>query len=443
MLIYGTTVYIGSVPVDTLYGDFTINVYQDLIHKGYILALCHGEINSDVLTTRIHSSCITSETLGSMDCDCVAQLNGAIEAISKTNGILFYLIQEGRGCGYVGKSRACMAVQESEQRGDETPKTTFEAYKELGMCHDYRNYSNIGDICHMLDIKPEWVLLSNNPDKIKGLLAAGQTIKEVASIEIPPNPFNYSYLWSKMQTGHILHQVKTKHHPKHNIPKEVKNFEPKTLATSQRFIYCSSYFLPLKAIQDHVLVEESQLVPGMELVNNESYGNRKLVEIVDKSLYEKFPDLLTQPYWFQVHVYFDIISHMDFVVLEYSVDKRQVPAIRIHSESLLNRFPLTEPRYRNKFKNSILRIVQNRHGYIFLMHRDGKGLGLGNLCLNMAYKNAGEEDSRDYDPIFVLLREHIGDRKIDILHSGQSLDRLKAALDSKEIPVREWVNIEE
>jgi 3,4-dihydroxy 2-butanone 4-phosphate synthase/GTP cyclohydrolase II len=60
----------------------------------------------------MHSSCITSETLGSMDCDCVQQMNEAFKKIAeKKSGILFYLIQEGRGCGYVGKSRACMIVQ--------------------------------------------------------------------------------------------------------------------------------------------------------------------------------------------------------------------------------------------------------------------------------------------------------------------------------------------
>jgi len=47
----------------------------------------------------------------SLDCDCKQQLNGAIKKICANNGILFYLIQEGRGCGYVGKSRACMNVQ--------------------------------------------------------------------------------------------------------------------------------------------------------------------------------------------------------------------------------------------------------------------------------------------------------------------------------------------
>jgi 3,4-dihydroxy 2-butanone 4-phosphate synthase/GTP cyclohydrolase II len=82
-----------------------------LITKGYILAIAHGDIKSQTLYTRIHSSCVTSENMRSLDCDCVLQLEGAMKKIAeKKNGILFYLIQEGRGCGYVGKSRACMIV---------------------------------------------------------------------------------------------------------------------------------------------------------------------------------------------------------------------------------------------------------------------------------------------------------------------------------------------
>ena len=77
-----------------------------------------------------------------MDCDCVFQLNGAIKKISETDGILFYLIQEGRGCGYVGKSRGCMMTQASE--ATDKPLTTFDVYKAMGMKHDYRNYSNVG-----------------------------------------------------------------------------------------------------------------------------------------------------------------------------------------------------------------------------------------------------------------------------------------------------------
>lgn len=43
---------------------------------------------------------------------------------------------------------------------------TFEAYNLLGMKKDYREYDSIRDILKMLRINPEFVLLTNNPDKI-------------------------------------------------------------------------------------------------------------------------------------------------------------------------------------------------------------------------------------------------------------------------------------
>lgn len=109
--IYGTTVHIGKTELTTIYGNMTAYTFQDLIHKGYIVALVHGDLKAPTLYTRLHSSCVTSELMRSLDCDCVQQLNGAIQKICQGNGILFYLIQEGRGCGYVGKSRGCMTVQ--------------------------------------------------------------------------------------------------------------------------------------------------------------------------------------------------------------------------------------------------------------------------------------------------------------------------------------------
>ena len=55
----------------------------------------------------------------------------------------------------------------------------------------------------MLDINPEWTLLSNNPDKIKGMKSIG-LITSIESLEVPPNPFNYEYLLSKQQSAFVM-----------------------------------------------------------------------------------------------------------------------------------------------------------------------------------------------------------------------------------------------
>ena len=76
--IYGTSIYIGSTDLETVFGTFQAYTFQNVIHKGYVIALSKGDLESDRLYTRVHSSCVTSETLRSMDCDCVNQLEGAL-----------------------------------------------------------------------------------------------------------------------------------------------------------------------------------------------------------------------------------------------------------------------------------------------------------------------------------------------------------------------------
>ena len=128
--IYGETLYLAHCTLDTRYGLFRAYVFQDIIDKHYILALAHGDIvRASVLYTRLHSSCVTSETLLGCDCDCVQQLEGALKVIAeKGNGILFYMMQEGRGVGYVGKARDRMLVQASLDQ-----VSTFQAYAAMGL----------------------------------------------------------------------------------------------------------------------------------------------------------------------------------------------------------------------------------------------------------------------------------------------------------------------
>lgn len=85
-------------------------------------------------------------------------------------------MQEGRGCGYVGKSRDRMTVQYYE---DKQSITTFEAYDMLGLKHDYRDYTDIQSIVKILNIDSEFILLTNNPDKIQKFIKLGLKYKGV------------------------------------------------------------------------------------------------------------------------------------------------------------------------------------------------------------------------------------------------------------------------
>jgi 3,4-dihydroxy 2-butanone 4-phosphate synthase/GTP cyclohydrolase II len=199
--LYATTLYRATCSLDTRFGIFRAYIFQDLINKSYIIALAHGEITGPAtLYVRLHSSCVTSETLRGCDYDCVQQLEGAFKVIAaKGHGILFYLMQEGRGVGYVAKARDRMLVQASHDR-----LSTFQAYRLMGLKKDYRQYENISHICHLLGITAPFVVLTNNPDKVAALKAQGLPVAGTEALEFAPSAFNLAYLASKADAGHRL-----------------------------------------------------------------------------------------------------------------------------------------------------------------------------------------------------------------------------------------------
>ena len=67
-----------------------------------------GEIAGGApVLTRLHSACFTGDVLGSLKCDCGAQLGAALARMAANgSGLLLYLNQEGRGIGLANKMRA-------------------------------------------------------------------------------------------------------------------------------------------------------------------------------------------------------------------------------------------------------------------------------------------------------------------------------------------------
>lgn len=441
-IIYGTTIFLDKIILETVYGNFKAYIYLDLITKGNIIALVWDSIDpskESVLYTRIHSSCVTSETLRSMDCDCVSQLHGALEFMaSKSNGILFYLIQEGRGCGYVGKARACMMTQYDDQID------TFEAYNLLGMKKDYREYRNIKDICHMLNITAEFILLTNNPDKIKGLEDVGIKIKSTQSIEIKPTMFNQAYLISKEKSGHLLYETKKKLN-KYVLPYDkVEPFNPIRYDNMPRFIYCASYYIPIRPVDNMIILSKEKYeeikgdiinIPYTELSNNKIYINLSDEIIIKYSI--------DNPYWFKVNLYYDIATDKEYVILSYNENPNSIPIVRIHSESIFNRFPLTVRKYKDRYTESILKIIYNESGYIILLYNDGRGAGLGNLLLN--YNKMGlESDIRDYDACMMLLKnllEKNNQKSANMLYSNFSRQKIQKAIDNIHVNVINWIPV--
>lgn len=480
--LYGQTLYVANCSLDTRFGAFHAYIFQDIIDKHYIIALAHGDIlNSKVLYTRLHSSCVTSETLRGCDCDCVQQLEGAFKVISeKGNGILFYLMQEGRGVGYVGKARDRMLVQASLDQ-----VSTFQAYAAMGLKKDHRNYDNISQICHLLGIQASFVVLTNNPDKVDALKAQGIPVAGTEALEFEPSPFNLAYLTSKAAGGHILKRPAETKVRRALPPEPVVPFKPHALPEARRFIYSASYYLPVKPVDNDILLGEAQfkelfqkksverymagpkpLLMGYQLIRDNRFyvriDSENLTAFKKENPNDPIVDLLTTPYWFRVHVYYDIVTSQEFVVLTHGKSRPfDIPVVRLQSESLFNRFPLRSVDNRDKFKKSIKHIVTYGVGAVLLLYYDGRGAGFGAYATDLMLTESGQAtssdeayrklgvgyDSRDYEASMMLLKHHVPNEKIQmVMNSPASLvkkSEYAAALNHHRIEVDKWIFLDE
>jgi GTP cyclohydrolase II len=162
------------------------------------VALLIGEPEkAEAPLVRIHSECFTGDLLGSLRCDCGPQLHQAIQRMeAEGSGVLLYMAQEGRGIGLVNKLRA-YALQD---RGLDT----LDANRALGWDADERNFAAAALMLRDLGIT-RVRLLTNNPDKVAALQAAGIDVAGRLRHAIAANGVNDSYLETKARRfGHLL-----------------------------------------------------------------------------------------------------------------------------------------------------------------------------------------------------------------------------------------------
>src|SRR5215468_10688416 len=147
--IDGSLLALDERPLNTVHGRFRAHRFHNLSTGQPAVAVATGDITGrSPLLARVHSSCITSEAFGACDCDCAEQLDAAIAQIAHGGrGALFYLMQEGRGAGFVAKALDRMLVQASGNR-----LTTFEAYAQLGLPDDQRSYGEVAAMVRLLGV---------------------------------------------------------------------------------------------------------------------------------------------------------------------------------------------------------------------------------------------------------------------------------------------------
>ena len=197
---------IATADIPTAHGEFKLYAYESTDTTGESveadkthIALTKGDIaDAAPLLVRVHSQCLTGDVFGSLRCDCGEQLEIALQTIEKEGrGVLLYMRQEGRGMGLKEKLRAY-------QLQDSDGLDTVEANEHLGFPADLRDYGIGAQILADLGVQ-KMRLMTNNPQKVKGLDGHGLEIVERVPLQTEPNPFNHRYLQTKRsKLGHLL-----------------------------------------------------------------------------------------------------------------------------------------------------------------------------------------------------------------------------------------------
>jgi 3,4-dihydroxy 2-butanone 4-phosphate synthase/GTP cyclohydrolase II len=198
---------VASARLPTAYGEFTVHGYRARFAntEAEHVALTMGDVGDGrPALVRVHSECLTGDTLGSLRCDCGDQIDAALRRIAEEGrGVLLYLRQEGRGIGLMNKLRA----YELQDQGLDT----VEANERLGFKADHREYGIGVQILMDLGVRRARIL-TNNPQKAS-LSLYGFEVVERVPLEVPPRETNRAYLASKRtKLGHLLTAVPD--HPK-------------------------------------------------------------------------------------------------------------------------------------------------------------------------------------------------------------------------------------
>ena len=308
----GTLVGVGRETLPTRHGDFTVHRFQNCTTGAAPLAVAFGDLAGDEpVLARVHSSCITSEAYGACDCDCAEQLDRALAHIaSRGRGVLFYLIQEGRGAGVVAKALDRMLVQASGGR-----LTTFEAYARLGIPDDQRTYGEVAGMARLLGVRAPLRLLSNNPGKVAAVRAAGARVDGTEPLQIRASAYSRNYLDAKSRAGQTV--ASTAGVDAAVLPESVAVIDPEPLATAPRLVRLASYLLPVR---------------GADAA------------------------------WFRLHVYLDSVARHERIVLTYGTGGDDV-LVRLQRERLLDRFPLRAPR-RRAWDLAVAHLVAHGRGVV-------------------------------------------------------------------------------
>jgi GTP cyclohydrolase II len=184
-------------PLHTVFGTFREILYADGQRESIALVMGQVEEGQEVLC-RVHSHCLGAHVFNSVECDCREQMALAQALIAREGrGVILWLDQEGRGHGHLAllRSRVLQAQGWSPT----------EAYRRLGYAADARDYTGAAAILRDLGVRSVR-LLTNSPQKVASLQAAGMPIMGTHPLAVDPgaNERLRQLYTDKMQQGHCI-----------------------------------------------------------------------------------------------------------------------------------------------------------------------------------------------------------------------------------------------
>lgn len=158
----------------TKYGVFRETYFSK--DKEFAIVLTKGNVEkSKEVPLRIHSSCLSSHTFNSVECDCQLQMDTAQDLINNEGlGLIIWLNHEGRGNGHLAK----MMSNKYKKLG----YSQNEAFSLIGYKGDIRDYSFAVCILKYYEIQSVKII-TNNYRKINAVLNSGIEISHY--IEAP------------------------------------------------------------------------------------------------------------------------------------------------------------------------------------------------------------------------------------------------------------------
>lgn len=181
----------------TKHGKFLIQSFKEGVKEHLVIYTKNyeeGFKKDEPVIVRIHSECLTGDAIGSVKCDCQAQLNYALDFINDKNGMVIYLRQEGRDIGLLNKVNA-YSLQDAGF-------DTVEANHQLGFASDQRTYEVVDFIFEYYGIG-KIKLMTNNPAKLKSLNHV--EVVDRIEVKVGKTSYNSNYLQTKKEKmEHLL-----------------------------------------------------------------------------------------------------------------------------------------------------------------------------------------------------------------------------------------------